>query len=185
MADEKKDSRQLRRSFEDIFVLNGDDVCKSTGLLLSTSLNYALTKHLMLQDTAWVLAVMDIDNLKVINEQIGYADANLKIDNIGRVIASFCDEDPTRTQGFRVDEQGKGDRFAVLIKYTRSMEKTFFLNFYFLFLFFIFIFCVVTCGDWSAMLVVFTHRRRHWKNQRVKQVVEVLVILVLKICLIW
>ena len=102
---------------------SNNNICHMTGLLLTNSLYYWLRKLLLLQDDKWLLAMIDIDNLKVINEEIGYENANFKIRNVGQIIKSFCDEKPNKTQGFRYKINGKGDTFAILIKYTKKIEN--------------------------------------------------------------
>ena len=65
--------------------------------------------------------MLDLDNLKSINEKLGYDKANFKIQTVGRLIKQFCDEKPTKTKGFRNTTGGKGDSFAILIRYCEKI----------------------------------------------------------------
>ena len=86
-----------------------------TGLPLTSQFYYALKLCILLQDDKWVLAMLNIDNLKKLNESFGYQKANLKIAMIGKMIADFCDNNPYRLKGFRNNDDGKGDLFGVLL----------------------------------------------------------------------
>ena len=65
------------------------DIDKDTGLFLSNSLNYSLRTCLCLRDNKWVLCMLDIDNLKLVNNNLGINGANFKIGEIGRIIFPY------------------------------------------------------------------------------------------------
>ena len=71
----------------------------------------------------WLLAVLDLDGLKSMNEELGYEKADFKIQSVGRLIKQFCDEKPSKTKGFRNTTGGKGDSFAILIRYAKKIEN--------------------------------------------------------------
>ena len=104
---------------------NLNDIDESTGLGLNNSLNYSLKTCLLLEDDKWLLGILDIDNLKNINDKIGYKDANIKIITLGRIIKEFCDEKPLKTKGFRYNniENNKADMFAILIRYSKKISN--------------------------------------------------------------
>ena len=101
--------------------------CEITGLYMTGSLHYYLKKYLLLEDDSWLLAMIDIDKLKDINENIGYNNANTKIKFVGEIVKAFCDEKPNKTIGFKYkgdkETSGKGDMFAVLVKYSKKIEN--------------------------------------------------------------
>ena len=109
-------------AFSGFFDMNKiNDRCHGTGLGLSDSLKYSLRTCLVLNDNKWLLAAIDIDNLKDINKNAWYSDANIRI---GTVIRNFCDENPMQTKGFRNSSiTGKNDSFAVLIRYNTKLEN--------------------------------------------------------------
>ena len=95
----------------------------STGLLLSNSLNRELQKYIELKDDKTVLSILDINNLANINEKYGYNDANLKIKQIGNIIKEFCDKNNYIMKGFKLNENGKSDIFAIIINYKNKIDS--------------------------------------------------------------
>lgn len=123
-ATSKEKDNELLNDFNSLFKRkNLNDICESTQLRLTSSLNYSLKTCLFLEDQKWVLAIIDIDNLKVINEETNYSDANFVIETIGRAIKTFCDEKLFKTKGFKYQIHGKGDMFAVLLRYSKKIEN--------------------------------------------------------------
>ena len=120
--------KQLISQFNSLLKQENSQECPKTGLLLSDAFFYCLKTCLMLKDSKWLLALCDIDNLKEINERIGYNDTDFIIESIGRIIKRFVDAKPTQTKGFRFDSNneivpGKGDLFAILIRYHLKIEN--------------------------------------------------------------
>ena len=115
-----KDDKQLLSEFNSLLKQNQSQECSRTGLLLCDALFYCLRACLLLQDKKWLFALCDIDNLKGINDKLGYNDADFVIETIGRIIKQFVDKKPSKTKGFRFDSnndiiRGKGDLFGILI----------------------------------------------------------------------
>ena len=125
MASTIPDDKELISTFDSVFsVTTLNDKCLETGLRLAASLNYSLKTCLILKDNKWVVAVMDIDNLKHINDTTGYGAANIIIENVGTVIREFCQEKPMKTKGFRNSSIPQNDdMFAVLIRYSKKIEN--------------------------------------------------------------
>ena len=92
---------------------------------------------IFLKDNKWLLGILDIDNLKNINDTIGYNNANKKIITLGRIIKEFCDEKPLKTKGFKFNNKynnnnnintissinNKADMFAILLRYSKKVEN--------------------------------------------------------------
>ena len=73
--------------FNTLFDANQSDIDKSTGLPLTQSLNYSLRTCLLLRDSNWILSMLNIDNLKSLNENndIGYKGADIIITQVGKI----------------------------------------------------------------------------------------------------
>ena len=98
-------------------------VDKETGLPFVDALNRELEKCIVSMDSKTVLAVLDINNLANINDKFTYSGADIKIAQIGTIIRKYCEENSYRMKGFKVNEKGKSDVFAVLIRYKRNIEN--------------------------------------------------------------
>ena len=73
-------------------------------------------RHCLYQeDKKWVLAMLNIDGLKKINDTKGYTAGDEAISNIGKDIKQFCNDSPNRLKGYKCEEGGKGDLFGVLV----------------------------------------------------------------------
>ena len=119
--------KQKRLDFyKSVFNQQTDDVDKNTGLFFSSSLNYILHTFLFLDDSQWVLAMIDIDGLKDINDKLGYSGANEKIEQIGTIICKFCNKNKVKLKGYKCNDvvSGKGDLFGVLIKCEIRMDNS-------------------------------------------------------------
>ena len=101
---------------------NPGDIDSGTGLPLSNSLIYSLQACILLQDRKWVLAFCDIDNLRELNDDLGYSGANHKIEDIGKIIKKFVSQKPFELKAFRNKINGKGDSFAILIYCSKKIE---------------------------------------------------------------
>ena len=66
--------------------------------------------------------MLNIDNLKAINEELGYDGANVRINLLGQIISKFCQRQPFKFKGFRNQENGKGDEFGIIIHCSRKLE---------------------------------------------------------------
>ena len=85
---------------------------------------YSLKTCLLLDDEKWLLATLDVDNLKAINLKHGYDGANDIINKIGIIIYNFCNEMGMKRKGFRNQYiDGKGDMFSILIRYSKKIEN--------------------------------------------------------------
>ena len=91
------------------------DIDNETKLYSTKALNYSLNTSLSLNDDKWVLIMLNINNLKQLNKDLGYESTNMKIKFLGTIIYDFCERNPFRFRGFRYNKDGKGDIFAILI----------------------------------------------------------------------
>lgn len=127
--------KKLYKTFNSLFDANSNiteksdnnvtGIDKETGLLGTNALNYSLQTYLHLGDDRWVLAMLDIDNLKHLNDTLGYSGTNARIKFVGQIIKDFCDSNPLKFQGFRNNDGsfgGKGDLFAILIYCKRNLQ---------------------------------------------------------------
>ena len=116
-----KENKRLQL-YNSLFGQAARETCDQTGLQLTSSLNYSLYTFLHLCDIHWVLAMIDIDEKREMNEKYGYHNVSNKINQIGTVIKKFCDNDQQKLKGFVIrcsdDEQygdGDGVVFALLM----------------------------------------------------------------------
>ena len=120
------DDKELLAIFNTLFnrnnVNNPSDTDDGTGLPLGNSLIYSMQTCIFLKDKKWVLATLDIDDLREINDNIGYSGANHKIEEIGKIISKFVSQKPFEMKAFRNVTNGKGDLFAILLYCSKKIE---------------------------------------------------------------
>ena len=127
-VDEKsKDGINLLSVVNTLFNRNktGDgnkDICPATGLPTSNALIYSLQTCILHKNDKLVLVMCDIDHLRALNDEIGYAGANFKIEDVGKIIKKFVSLKPFEMQAFRNTKDGKGDLFAVLLHCRKKLE---------------------------------------------------------------
>ena len=102
-----------------------EDLDPITGLLQSKSLAKEVQSVISSNsgkdsNAKWVLGLLDVDGLKAINEEKGYIGADLVIVSIATVIKNFTQDDPQRLKAYKIDKQGKGDLFGLLIRYKET-----------------------------------------------------------------
>ena len=97
---------------------------KESGLPLVDGLNRELEICIISKDVKTVLAVLDVNNLANLNDKFTYSGADIKIGQIGIIVRKYCEENSYKMKGFKVNEKGKNDVFAVLIRYNRNIENS-------------------------------------------------------------
>ena len=134
--EENERTRKLRKRLNLYNTLMGqgkEKLCTQTQLQSLISLNYSLYTFLHLNDSDWVLAMIDIDGY---NEMINKWGQNTmrKVIQVGTVIKAFCDNDTNKLKGFRCSnliannednpDGGRHDGFAVLMYCTPNLDKS-------------------------------------------------------------
>ena len=94
---------QRLQLYNSLFGESKSKLCKETGLPLTQSLNYSLYTFLHLNDSNWILAMISIDQFDNIKAKLGDSNANRKIIQVGTVIKNFCENDPRKLKGFRIN----------------------------------------------------------------------------------
>ena len=103
---------------------NKNNIDALTSLPLTTSLLSDLKRLMLLKNGHWFLAMLNIDNLKQLNETVGYAkqQRNFKLSQIAKIIKDFCQESPSRLKPYRDNAKGSRNLFAILIL-SKNSEK--------------------------------------------------------------
>lgn len=93
--------------------------------ILDPSLTQRLKNILDSNEKTWVLAIININGLKQLND-VDHATGDRAIESLEIEIKRFCEENPKRLQPFKDDtKKGVGDRFAILIKCTKGSGSSF------------------------------------------------------------
>ena len=92
---------QQLKLYNSIFKQGKNKICDKTGLQFTQSLNYSLQTFLYTSHNYWVLAIIDINGLIEDNGKFISQEASSKINQVGVVIKTFCENNPSKLKGFR------------------------------------------------------------------------------------
>ena len=103
----------------------GMDQTTKINLLTSAELNTKLEILLLQQNILWVLSIINIDDLKQLNDRIGYKHTDDKIQQTAKTIYEFCNQKPSRMISFKHNDnnRGKGNVFAILFNCQKKNKR--------------------------------------------------------------
>ena len=129
MQRQEKDFK-LFSIFKDLFDANykrntEDDL--NSKLFTVNAINYLLKSCVCVRDDKWVVAMIDISNLKQLNTESPQQDARLTVKGLEGIVYNFCQRQPFKFKGFRCvvnvnDDATKKNLFGMLIYCRKNFD---------------------------------------------------------------